>query len=119
MEPRLLLRQMFDAAIASAQPALCIPPHLPEAPRGRLIVIGAGKASAAMARAVERGAIRRVETIGETRAPSRGQPMRDPGTRGVEAALVKPAAADHRVARKEFLLGRDLRDPERHQQRLP
>jgi hydroxypyruvate reductase len=44
---------MFDAAIASAQPALCVPPHLPAAPRGRLIVIGAGKASAAMARAVE------------------------------------------------------------------
>ena len=44
---------MFDAAIASAQPALCIPPHLPAPPRGRLIVIGAGKASAAMARAVE------------------------------------------------------------------
>ena len=47
---------MFDAAIASAQPARCIPPHLP-APqalgKGRLIVIGAGKASAAMARAVE------------------------------------------------------------------
>ena len=51
--PRELLRQMFDAAIAAAQPALCIPPHLPEAPRGRLIVIGAGKASAAMARALE------------------------------------------------------------------
>ncbi len=48
-----LLRRMFDAAIASAQPALCIPPHLPEAPHGRLIVVGAGKASAAMARAVE------------------------------------------------------------------
>jgi glycerate 2-kinase len=47
------LRQMFDAAIASAQPAVCIPPHLPEAPRGRLIVVGAGKASAAMARVVE------------------------------------------------------------------
>lgn len=44
---------MFDAAIASAQPALCIPRHLPQAPRGRLIVIGAGKASAAMAQAVE------------------------------------------------------------------
>jgi glycerate 2-kinase len=42
---------MFDAAIASAQPALCIPSHLPAAPRGKLIVIG--KASAAMARAVE------------------------------------------------------------------
>jgi hydroxypyruvate reductase len=51
-----LLRGMFDAAIASAQPALCIPAHLP-APQslrgGRLVVIGAGKASAAMARAVE------------------------------------------------------------------
>jgi glycerate 2-kinase len=44
---------MFDAAIASAQPALCIPQHLPAPPRGRLIVVGAGKASAAMARAVE------------------------------------------------------------------
>jgi hydroxypyruvate reductase len=44
---------MFDAAIASAQPAICIPPHLPRAPRGRTIVVGAGKASAAMARAVE------------------------------------------------------------------
>ncbi len=53
LEPRVLLRRMFDAAIASAQPALCVPPHLPAAPRGRFIVIGAGKASAAMARAVE------------------------------------------------------------------
>jgi glycerate 2-kinase len=44
---------MFEAAIASAQPALCVASHLPQAPRGRLIVIGAGKASAAMARAVE------------------------------------------------------------------
>jgi glycerate 2-kinase len=50
---RQLLRRMFEAAIASAQPALCVPPHLPGAPRGRLIVVGAGKASAAMARAVE------------------------------------------------------------------
>jgi hydroxypyruvate reductase len=51
-----LLRRMFDAAIASAQPALCVPPHLPspaDLGTGRLVVIGAGKASAAMARAVE------------------------------------------------------------------
>ena len=48
-----LLRRMFDAAIAAAQPALCVPPALPEKPEGRLIVIGAGKASAEMARAVE------------------------------------------------------------------
>lgn len=52
-DPRDLLRRMFDAAIAAAQPALCLPAHLPEPPKGRLIVIGAGKASAAMARAVE------------------------------------------------------------------
>ena len=51
--PRDLLRQMFDAAIAAAQPALCVPANLPEPPKGRLVVIGAGKASAAMARAVE------------------------------------------------------------------
>jgi hydroxypyruvate reductase len=51
--PRQLLRAMFDAAIAAAQPALCVPKHLPAAPKGRLVVIGAGKASAAMARAVE------------------------------------------------------------------
>ena len=53
---RDLLRRMFDAAIASAQPALCVPPHMPSPASvgtGRLIVIGAGKASAAMARAVE------------------------------------------------------------------
>jgi glycerate 2-kinase len=51
--PRALLRAMFDAAIDAAQPALCVPRHLPSPPRGRLVVIGAGKASAAMARAVE------------------------------------------------------------------
>ena len=52
-DPRTLLRAMFDAAIAAAQPALCVPRHLPAPPPGRLLVIGAGKASAAMARAVE------------------------------------------------------------------
>ncbi len=44
---------MFDAAIASAQPAICVPRFLPERPRGRTLVIGAGKASAEMARVVE------------------------------------------------------------------
>ncbi|PHV04407.1 glycerate kinase [Janthinobacterium sp. BJB412] len=51
--PRQLLQAMFNAAIEAAQPAHCVPPHLPAPPRGRLVVIGAGKASAAMARAVE------------------------------------------------------------------
>ena len=48
-----LLREMFGAAIAIAQPASRVPAFLPAPPRGRLVVIGAGKASAAMARAVE------------------------------------------------------------------
>jgi glycerate 2-kinase len=51
--PRLLLRSLFDAAVAAAQPAHCVPPHLPPHPAGRTIVVGAGKASAAMARALE------------------------------------------------------------------
>ncbi len=53
MNPRAILRQLFDAAIAAADPVLCVPPHLPLDDGGRLIVIGAGKASAAMAKAVE------------------------------------------------------------------
>ncbi len=48
-----LLRAMFDAAVAAAQPAICLPPCLPLPPKGRTIVIGAGKASAAMARVLE------------------------------------------------------------------
>ena len=52
-DQQALLRLMFDAAVAAAQPALCLPAHLPPAPKSRTIVIGAGKASAAMARALE------------------------------------------------------------------
>ncbi|HRD67727.1 MAG TPA: glycerate kinase [Candidatus Competibacter sp.] len=52
-DAKALLREMFEAAIAAAQPARCVPLWLPKPPKGRLIVIGAGKASAAMARAVE------------------------------------------------------------------
>jgi len=48
-----LLKRMFDAAVAAAAPATCLPPHLPPRPRGRTIVVGAGKAAASMARAVE------------------------------------------------------------------
>src|SRR4051794_25104474 len=51
--PAALLRALFDAALAAADPAGCVPAHLPRAPRGRTVVVGAGKAAAAMARAVE------------------------------------------------------------------
>jgi hydroxypyruvate reductase len=53
MNARDILRPLFDAAIAAADPESCVPPHMPPDDGGRLIVIGAGKASAAMARAVE------------------------------------------------------------------
>lgn len=56
-DPRQLLRRLFAAGLAAADPARCVPPALaaiePPGPGGRLIVVGAGKASAAMARAVE------------------------------------------------------------------
>jgi hydroxypyruvate reductase len=52
--PRELLVKMFEAAVESAQPDHCVPLHLPEPGAGRTIVIGAGKASAAMARALEK-----------------------------------------------------------------
>lgn len=48
-----LLRAMFDAAVAAAQPARCLPRYLPDPPIGRTIVLGAGKAAASMAQAVE------------------------------------------------------------------
>ena len=51
--PRAFLEGLFRSTVAAAQPRLCVPPHLPPLPRGRLIVLGAGKASAAMAAAVE------------------------------------------------------------------
>ena len=52
--PRELLATMFDEAVKAAQPEHCIPRFLPKAPQGRTVVIGAGKASAAMAQALER-----------------------------------------------------------------
>jgi hydroxypyruvate reductase len=52
-DPRQFLRSMFDAAIAAALPARVVEAHLPPPPRGRTVVVGAGKASAAMAKAVE------------------------------------------------------------------
>lgn len=48
-----LLKSMFDAAVRAALPEHCLAPHLPEPPKGRTVVIGAGKAAASMAKAVE------------------------------------------------------------------
>ncbi|RYC33911.1 glycerate kinase [Lichenibacterium minor] len=50
---RVFLSELFRAAVAAAHPAVAVPRHLPPRPRGRTIVVGAGKASAQMARALE------------------------------------------------------------------
>jgi len=44
---------MFKAGVDAALPSLCVPAHLPPRPKGRTVIIGAGKASGAMAKALE------------------------------------------------------------------
>lgn len=53
MSPRELLTGSFRAALAAADPLSIVPQHLPAPPRGRTLVVGAGKAAASMAVAVE------------------------------------------------------------------
>ena len=53
LAPADLLRQLFDAAVQRALPLHTLGAHLPPPPRGRTVVIGAGKAGGAMAQAVE------------------------------------------------------------------
>ena len=53
MTPRELLLGSFHAALAAADPLKIVPRHLPTPPKGRTLVVGAGKAAAAMALAVE------------------------------------------------------------------
>jgi glycerate 2-kinase len=66
---RRTLRALFDVAVATAHPRVCLQGHLPEPPpRGRLIVLAAGKAAAAMAAVAEAhyagaGALDRVEGV--------------------------------------------------------
>src|SRR2546422_8613727 len=54
MEPKQLLIQSFQGAVAAADPLKILPNHLPAPPSGKTLVIGAGKAAASMALAVER-----------------------------------------------------------------
>ncbi|WP_273699554.1 DUF4147 domain-containing protein, partial [Paracoccus sphaerophysae] len=52
-EDRAFLAGLFDAAVAAADPARALAAHLPEPPRGRTVVIGAGKGAAQLAAAFE------------------------------------------------------------------
>jgi hydroxypyruvate reductase len=52
-DPQALLLRLYRAALDAADPMLVVPPHLPATSAGRTVVVGVGKAAAAMARAVE------------------------------------------------------------------
>ena len=95
-DPRILLRAMFEAAVNAAAPALCVPPHLPAPPKGRTIVVGAGKAAAAMAAAVEAHWEGPLEGLVVTRY-GHGAPTRR--IRVVEASHPVPDAAGPAAAR--------------------
>src|SRR5580765_1330295 len=104
-DARRLLRKMFDAAVAAAQPDICIAPHLPAPPRGRTIVIGAGKASAAMARAFERRWAGEVSGLVVTRY---GHAVPTERIEVVEASHPVPDAAGRDAAERMLELVRGL-----------
>lgn len=54
-DKRAFLMSLFEAAVATAHPSKCVPRHLPEVPQGgKIVIVGAGKAAAAMAQATEK-----------------------------------------------------------------
>ena len=94
--PRAFLRALFDCAVAVADPMRVIAAHLPPRPAGRVLVIGAGKASARMAEAVE-AAWGPCEGLVITRY-GYGRPCR--GIEIVEAAHPVPDAAGFAASRR-------------------
>ncbi len=105
----VLLRRMFDAAVAAALPAGVVGRHLPERPKGRTIVLGAGKASAAMAAAVEaawaEGGPGRLEGLVVTRY---GHAVPCERIEIVEAAHPVPDAAGHAAAARMLEMARSV-----------
>jgi glycerate 2-kinase len=99
MKPRELLEAMFRAAVEAALPSLCVPANLPTRPKGRTIIIGAGKASGAMAKAVEDAWEGPLEGLVVTRYGYRVPTSR---LEVVEAAHPVPDAAGRKAAKRIF-----------------
>lgn len=89
-EPRPFLRSLFDAAVAAAMPAGRIRAHLPAPPKGRTVVVGAGKGAAQLAQALEEAWDGPLEGVVVTRY-GYGAPCRR--IEVVEAAHPEPDAA--------------------------
>lgn len=53
VEPRQFLTSLFNRAVAAVAPEHRLPEHLPKPPKGKTVVVGAGKGAASMAKAVE------------------------------------------------------------------
>jgi hydroxypyruvate reductase len=96
---------MFEAAVNAALPEHCVPPHLPPRPKGRTIVVGAGKAAAAMAAAVEKHWGGELEGLVITRY-GHGVPCRK--IEVVEASHPVPDEAGERAGRRILELVKNL-----------
>ncbi len=101
MSPREQLHALFQLAVEAAQPARVMAGHLPPPPAGRTVVIGAGKASAAMAQALERHWSGPLEGLVVTR---HGHAVPCEQIQIVEAAHPVPDAASEAVARRMLAL---------------
>jgi glycerate 2-kinase len=95
MNERELLRKMFDAAVDAALPEKSVKKFLPMSPKGRTIVVGAGKASAAMAKAFEEAWAGPLEGLVVTRY---GHGVRCNRIKIVEASHPVPDAAGEQAA---------------------
>jgi glycerate 2-kinase len=96
-DPRALLRAMFDAAVAAADPMQQVANFLPARPPGRVVVVGAGKASARMAQAVEQAWDGPLGGLVVTRY---GHAVPCSHVEVVQAAHPVPDAAGQRAARR-------------------
>ncbi|WP_336107177.1 glycerate kinase type-2 family protein [Thalassospira sp. CH_XMU1420-2] len=100
------LTELFETAVRAADPDICVPAHLPAPPDGRTIVIGAGKASAKMARALEHHWSGPVSGCVVTRY---GHAVPTRHIEIIEASHPVPDAAGLAATRKITELVRDLR----------
>ncbi len=103
--PHPLLHQLFDAALKAADPYALIAPHLPPAPGGRTLVLGAGKAAARMAEAVEHAWQGELSGLVVTRY-GHGAPTRH--IEVIEAGHPVPDAAGEEAARRMLALAGGL-----------
>ena len=105
MTPEELLKAMFQAGVEAALPQLCVPAHLPPRPKGRTVIIGAGKASGAMAKALEDAWDIPLDGLVVTRY---GYRLPTERLEVVEAAHPVPDAAGREAAKRIFQMVQGL-----------